>query len=80
MKPAAQIRIELLAALSRLGQLRPEWRLCQTLANLAMTVWPRDQDICPDTLYEDSTKVPSWNAEPQADGPEQRPRSLTTVG
>ena len=25
-------------------------------------MWPHDQDICPDTLYEDSTKVPSLNA------------------
>ena len=31
------VRFELLAALSRLSQIRPEWRLGQTLANLAMT-------------------------------------------
>ena len=37
MKSSEQIRAELLAALSQLGQLRPEWRLGQTLANLAMT-------------------------------------------
>ena len=37
MKPTKQIRTELLAALSRLGELRPDWRLGQTLANLAMT-------------------------------------------
>lgn len=37
MRPTEQIRTDLLAALSRLGQLRPEWRLGQTLANLAMT-------------------------------------------
>ena len=35
--PASQTREELLAALSELSQLRPEWRLGQTLANLAMT-------------------------------------------
>jgi len=27
-------------------------------------VWPNEQDICPDTLYVDSTKVPSPRAEP----------------
>jgi len=30
-------RVELLEALAELGRLRPEWRLGQTLANLAMT-------------------------------------------
>ena len=25
--------------------------------------WPHEQDICPDTLYEDSTKTPPLNAE-----------------
>lgn len=34
---ATETRSELLAALSQLGRLRPEWRLGQTLANLAMT-------------------------------------------
>ena len=37
MRSPEQIRPELLAALSQLGRLRPEWRLGQTLANLAMT-------------------------------------------
>jgi Protein of unknown function (DUF2442) len=37
-------------------------------------VWPHEQDICPDTLYEDSTKVASPSAEHgnvqgRADGP-----------
>ena len=27
-------------------------------------VWPNEQDICPDTLYEDSAKVASVSAEP----------------
>ena len=26
--------------------------------------WPHGQDICPDTLYEGSTKISSLNAEP----------------
>jgi hypothetical protein len=37
MNPSAQIRQELLAALEQLGRIRPEWRLGQTIANLAMT-------------------------------------------
>jgi hypothetical protein len=37
MRSTEQIRAELLAALSQLGRLRPEWRLGQTLANVAMT-------------------------------------------
>ena len=32
-----QTRVELLTVLSELSRLRPEWRLGQTLANLAMT-------------------------------------------
>jgi hypothetical protein len=34
---ASQTRQELLAALAELSRIRPEWRLGQTLANLAMT-------------------------------------------
>jgi len=37
MKSARQIRSELLAALTELSSLRPEWRLGQTVANVAMT-------------------------------------------
>ncbi len=47
-----QTRAELLAALAELGRVRPEWRLGQTLANLAMTagrleagaVWELEDD------------------------------------
>lgn len=35
LAPAETTRAELLAALAELSQLRPEWRLGQTLANLA---------------------------------------------
>lgn len=35
MTPEESTREQLLAALSQLGRLRPEWRLGQTLANLA---------------------------------------------
>jgi hypothetical protein len=37
MTTPEQTRADLLAALAELGRLRPEWRLGQTLANLAMT-------------------------------------------
>jgi hypothetical protein len=37
MNTREQTRAELLAALADLGQIRPEWRLGQTLANVAMT-------------------------------------------
>jgi hypothetical protein len=37
-----QVRADLLAALAELGRLRPEWRLGQTLANLAMTAGRMD--------------------------------------
>jgi hypothetical protein len=37
MKSTESIRLELLDALSQLSRIRPEWRLGQTMANLAMT-------------------------------------------
>ncbi len=37
MKTIEETRLQLLDALSELSQLRPEWRLGQTLANLATT-------------------------------------------
>lgn len=37
MNSSKQTRLDLLAALSQLSLIRPEWRLGQTLANLAMT-------------------------------------------
>lgn len=37
MRATENIRGNLLAALAKLSRLRPEWRLGQTLANLAMT-------------------------------------------
>ena len=52
MTSAELTREELLAALAELARLRPEWRLGQTLANLAMTagrmeasgVWELEDD------------------------------------
>ena len=37
MSSVKQIRVELLDALHQLSRLRPQWRLGQTLANLATT-------------------------------------------
>ena len=37
MSSSDQTRLDLLAALSQLSLIRPEWRLGQTLANIAMT-------------------------------------------
>jgi hypothetical protein len=37
MRTTESIRLELLDALVQLSRIRPEWRLGQTLANLAMT-------------------------------------------
>ncbi len=42
MTTKEQVRSELLAALAELGRLRPEWRLGQTLANVAMTAGRTD--------------------------------------
>ncbi len=42
MKSAEQIRLDLLAALAQLSRIRPEWRLGQMLANLAMTAGRMD--------------------------------------
>jgi hypothetical protein len=42
MTSTYKIRGELFVALSQLGECRPEWRLGQTLANLAMTAGRMD--------------------------------------
>ena len=42
MSDREQTRAGLLAALDELGRLRPDWRLGQTLANLAMTAGRMD--------------------------------------
>ena len=42
MTAAEQTRQELLAALGQLGRLRPDWRVGQTLANLAMAAGRMD--------------------------------------
>jgi hypothetical protein len=42
MNSPHSLRVELLCALLELSRLRPEWRLGQTLANLAMTAGRHD--------------------------------------
>lgn len=54
---ATDIRHELLAALSELSQLRPEWRLGQTLANLAMTAGRLDQGSVWDLKDEEALEA-----------------------
>jgi hypothetical protein len=88
MRPTEQIRIDLLAALSRLGQLRPEWRLGQTVANLAMTagrldsggVWDLEDE---EALAAARTLIRQYSdigcGEAETDGPERRTRSSVMV-
>ena len=75
MRSAEEIRLELLVALSQLSQLRPEWRLGQTLANLAMTagrldsggVWDLEDEealAAARTLIEQYSELESVVAEP----------------
>jgi len=86
MNPTEQIRTELLVALCRLGQLRPEWRLGQTLANVAMTagrldsggVWDLEDEealAAARTLIGQYSDIESAEAEP-SDAPEPRSRRL----
>ena len=68
MTKAEQTRSELLAALAQLGRLQPNWRLGQTLANLAATagrldagaVWDLEDDealVAAGSLIEEATAV-----------------------
>jgi hypothetical protein len=43
MRTQEETRVELLAALGELSRLRPDWRLGQTLANLAMSAGRLDE-------------------------------------
>ena len=75
MNTIAPVRLELLAALSQLGQIRPEWRLGQTLANLAMTagrldsggVWDLEDEealAAARTLIEQHSEIEAEVVEP----------------
>ena len=89
MRPTERTRAELLAALTRLGQLRPEWRLGQTLANLATTagrldsggVWDLEDEEALEaarTLIRQYSDIGCAEPEP-TDGPERRVRSSVMV-
>lgn len=77
MNSTEQTRHELFAALSQLNLLRPEWRLGQTLTNLAMTagrldsggVWDLEDEealAAAMTLIEQYSEIGSAVAEPNA--------------
>ena len=77
MSATEQTRLELLTALSQLSQIRPEWRLGQTVANLAMTagrvdaggVWDLEDEealSAARTLIEQYSEIDSEVAEPNA--------------
>jgi hypothetical protein len=79
MKSVEQTRWELLEALSRLGRIRPEWRLGQTMANLAMTAGRLEQGSVWDLEDEEAlaaarTLIDHYaELEPVADGPGATP-------
>lgn len=77
MKSQEGVRHELLVALSQLSQIRPQWRLGQTLANVAMTagrleagaVWDLEDEealAAARTLIEQHSEVEPVVAEPGA--------------
>ena len=70
MRSSEQTRQDLLAALAQLSRIRPEWRLGQTMANLAMTagrlessgVWDLEDEealAAAKTLIEQHSEVES---------------------
>jgi len=84
MSDSEQRRLELLAALADLSRIRPEWRLGQTMANLAMTagrfdaggLWNMEDDealLAARTLIEQYSEVGSEVAEPNAAPDRGRP-------
>jgi hypothetical protein len=77
MNASEQTRSELLAVLAELSRMRPEWRLGQLIANLAMTagrldsggVWELEDDealAAAKTLIEQYSEVEPQVAEPAA--------------
>jgi hypothetical protein len=75
MNTSEQTRLDFLAALAELGRIRPEWRLGQTMANLAMTagrlessgVWDLEDEealAVASTLIEQHSEVEAGVAEP----------------
>lgn len=84
MRSMEQTRPELLAALAQLSRIRPEWRLGQMVANLAMTagrldaggVWDLEDDealSAARTLIEQYSEIDAEAAEPIAASDRGRP-------
>ena len=67
MKTAQQTRLELLAALFQLSLLRPEWRLGQTLGNLATTAGRLDAGGVWDLEDEEALAAANTLIEQQAE-------------
>lgn len=75
MSATEQTRLELLDALTQLSRIRPQWRLGQTLANLATTagrleaggVWDLEDEealAAARTLIQQHSEIDSQDAEP----------------
>jgi hypothetical protein len=84
MSSTEQTRLDLLGALAQLSRLRPEWRLGQTVANLAMTagrldaagVWDLEDDealSAARALIDQYSDIDSAVAEPAAAPDRGRP-------
>jgi hypothetical protein len=91
MSATKQTRLELLDALSQLSRLRPEWRLGQTVANLAMTagrmdaggVWDLEDDealAVARALIEQYSEIESAVAEPATEFDSGRPAGVAPNG
>jgi hypothetical protein len=91
MSATEKTRLELLAALTELSRLRPEWRLGQTVANLAMTggrfdpggVWDLEDDdalTAARALIEQYSQMESAVAEVAAAPGSRRPASTPQDG
>jgi hypothetical protein len=87
MNAIEQTRSELLAALAELSRVRPEWRLGQTLANLAMTagrldaggVWDLEDEealaAARTLIQQDLDGIAAENGAPVV--PDRTPRAAT---
>ena len=73
MRSTEQIRSELLEALAQLSRLRPEWRLGQTMANLAMTAGRLDAGGVWDLEDEEALAAAKTLIEPEIDSATAEP-------
>jgi len=86
MRTAEQTRLDLFAALAQLSRLRPEWRVGQNVANLAMTagrldaggVWDLEDD---EALAEASRLIEQYSEiDSEVAGPGDAPDRGRPVG